>query len=107
MRRLRAFLSEWLRLLVKGDSIIASIVRWAAYVVILGVALTIVTERVELFFGTPTHYVDWEWPLGVFVLAAGFLIYALIAAGGAWVRDRKSTRLKSSHQLISYAVFCL
>src|SRR5258708_28586587 len=25
----------------------------------------------------------------------------------AWVLDRKSTRLNSSHQIISYAVFCL
>src|SRR5258708_9702489 len=27
--------------------------------------------------------------------------------GGAANRDRKSTRLNSSHQIISYAVFCL
>src|SRR5256885_6154499 len=26
---------------------------------------------------------------------------------GAWVQDRKSTRLNSSHLVISYAVFCL
>src|SRR5205807_6424124 len=26
---------------------------------------------------------------------------------GAWPRDRKSTRLNSSHLVISYAVFCL
>src|SRR3712207_7583287 len=26
---------------------------------------------------------------------------------GAWVKDRKSTRLNSSHANISYAVFCL
>src|SRR5258708_30066597 len=25
----------------------------------------------------------------------------------SWRRDRKSTRLNSSHQIISYAVFCL
>src|SRR5438876_9094716 len=29
------------------------------------------------------------------------------AAGGARARDRKSTRLNSSHPSISYAVFCL
>src|SRR5258708_31486234 len=29
------------------------------------------------------------------------------AAGMSLVRDRKSTRLNSSHQIISYAVFCL
>src|SRR5438552_6930377 len=28
-------------------------------------------------------------------------------AVGDWYRDRKSTRLNSSHQIISYAVFCL
>src|SRR5256886_12890528 len=30
-----------------------------------------------------------------------------LANGGAPVRDRKSTRLNSSHSQISYAVFCL
>src|SRR5258708_21538748 len=28
-------------------------------------------------------------------------------AGGSFCTDRKSTRLNSSHQIISYAVFCL
>src|SRR3712207_7666556 len=28
-------------------------------------------------------------------------------AAGRWLRDRKSTRLNSSHANISYAVFCL
>src|SRR5258708_24987711 len=35
---------------------------------------------------------------------------AAVHAGTAcasWMRDRKSTRLNSSHQIISYAVFCL
>src|SRR5438552_13488100 len=31
----------------------------------------------------------------------------LLPDGGAFVGDRKSTRLNSSHQIISYAVFCL
>src|SRR5207244_13321588 len=30
-----------------------------------------------------------------------------LAAGAAALPDRKSTRLNSSHQIISYAVFCL
>src|SRR5258708_11370117 len=30
-----------------------------------------------------------------------------IGVGGDFGRDRKSTRLNSSHQIISYAVFCL
>src|SRR5215211_7985394 len=29
------------------------------------------------------------------------------AQGARWQRDRKSTRLNSSHTVISYAVFCL
>src|SRR5947208_6780117 len=36
---------------------------------------------------------------------AHFMIHA--ASGMAWGKDRKSTRLNSSHQIISYAVFCL
>src|SRR3712207_8137095 len=31
----------------------------------------------------------------------------LTASGSTWPRDRKSTRLNSSHANISYAVFCL
>src|SRR5205807_8528169 len=30
-----------------------------------------------------------------------------ITAGSSWYLDRKSTRLNSSHLVISYAVFCL
>src|SRR5258708_8616938 len=30
-----------------------------------------------------------------------------LRSGGLSARDRKSTRLNSSHQIISYAVFCL
>src|SRR5258708_27214009 len=34
--------------------------------------------------------------------------YEVIPAGSAYrTKDRKSTRLNSSHQIISYAVFCL
>src|SRR2546422_4486679 len=32
---------------------------------------------------------------------------AIIASGMSGIRDRKSTRLNSSHGYISYAVFCL
>src|SRR5205809_7912325 len=35
------------------------------------------------------------------------LVAAVARDGGATVRDRKSTRLNSSHGYISYAVFCL
>src|SRR5947208_13078177 len=42
-------------------------------------------------------------------LAVGVRRTPLRDAGtvGSGVRDRKSTRLNSSHQIISYAVFCL
>src|SRR5690606_16419377 len=33
--------------------------------------------------------------------------FVSLKRAGAWVRDRKSTRLNSSHVKISYAVFCL
>src|SRR5438552_12519971 len=40
--------------------------------------------------------------------AAGFAAtYRLRHCAGTTERDRKSTRLNSSHQIISYAVFCL
>src|SRR2546426_8850472 len=32
---------------------------------------------------------------------------SIMLGSTAWVRDRKSTRLNSSHLVISYAVFCL
>src|SRR5207244_9781351 len=35
------------------------------------------------------------------------LIYIQQSATGMGMEDRKSTRLNSSHQIISYAVFCL
>src|SRR2546430_11225762 len=53
----------------------------------------------------------WLWKVGGIKLA--LLVHALLASGalaGAAVlsrRDRKSTRLNSSHSQISYAVFCL
>src|SRR5258708_21394504 len=43
-----------------------------------------------------------------FLLGVGdFLVHWLMWAIGPVERDRKSTRLNSSHQIISYAVFCL
>src|SRR5207244_7385172 len=46
----------------------------------------------------------------IFIRARGF--YSTGESDGSYsiaesVRDRKSTRLNSSHQIISYAVFCL
>src|SRR3954462_13928228 len=45
------------------------------------------------------------WRFGVFP-AAGILPYVAAQLLGD-IRDRKSTRLNSSHTIISYAVFCL
>src|SRR5258708_20527376 len=36
-----------------------------------------------------------------------FLLIVFLSCPGAGTTDRKSTRLNSSHQIISYAVFCL
>src|SRR5258708_11411380 len=52
-----------------------------------------------LFRSLPT--VDQDQPADVFARRA------LFAASRREKRDRKSTRLNSSHQIISYAVFCL
>src|SRR5574341_2050724 len=39
--------------------------------------------------------------------AIKFFLYTLVGSLAMLLADRKSTRLNSSHQLISYAVFCL
>src|SRR5207302_2096740 len=54
-------------------------------------------------------------PISLSIVAAGAAIVSLIGhahdprapAETAWLLDRKSTRLNSSHVKISYAVFCL
>src|SRR5437899_9869157 len=51
-------------------------------------------------------HVDGE-PLAKHPLHAGRLRFGELADRGAHRRDRKSTRLNSSHLGISYAVFCL
>src|SRR5258708_9753744 len=51
------------------------------------------------------------WRCGIPVSAAHFRTNCVTSGSGRacrWCgRDRKSTRLNSSHQIISYAVFCL
>src|SRR5258708_14817805 len=57
-------------------------------------------------------------PLGEHVCVCGGIMPTMVSVGlyvdpidraavGGRERDRKSTRLNSSHQIISYAVFCL
>jgi len=43
----------------------------------------------------------------VFAIISGLIGGALSVAMRLELQDRKSTRLNSSHQIISYAVFCL
>src|SRR5437588_9171739 len=49
------------------------------------------------------------WGRGGFMrrMAMFFVAAAVFSVVGATVLDRKSTRLNSSHTVISYAVFCL
>src|SRR5256885_3346772 len=47
---------------------------------------------------------DWDMQLRY---AAGFVLLFVLALFGWGLVDRKSTRLNSSHLVISYAVFCL
>src|SRR5438034_8794623 len=60
-----------------------------------------------LFRSSAARAGEWRMTLGSYLLfAAG----SATGAGLAWVavrEDRKSTRLNSSHTVISYAVFCL
>src|SRR3989454_9149006 len=63
-------------------------------------------RRFETGYGGPKRSGRWNLAIAAPVVAA------VMAAGAAWwvgrdARDRKSTRLKSSHPVISYAVFCL
>src|SRR5207244_11424156 len=62
------------------------------------------------FYSDTAHHCAWR--IGALSLwrqttpSAGGSEYHRVAIEGI-IRDRKSTRLNSSHQIISYAVFCL
>src|SRR5258708_24913750 len=58
---------------------------------------------VQLVSGQPVEKSIFE---GVF-FAIGMGLFQAFLMVSEWMRDRKSTRLNSSHQIISYAVFCL
>src|SRR5258708_24719937 len=63
-------------------------------------------------FGMASTGVGWD---GFLVMAFSFGVFAALCTIGEYkgrgksrcTQDRKSTRLNSSHQIISYAVFCL
>src|SRR5438552_14126617 len=52
----------------------------------------------------PDSFPNAASPAGFLFLLFGGLFHTAV---GLWRLDRKSTRLNSSHQIISYAVFCL
>src|SRR5438270_7547078 len=51
--------------------------------------------------------VSLEWTVNAYTLTFAVLLLTGAALGDRFGRDRKSTRLNSSHSQISYAVFCL
>src|SRR2546426_9361465 len=59
-----------------------------------------------LFRSNVYRVLGWRYaiPVGLVDLGKGALPVAVL---GPWAKDRKSTRLNSSHLVISYAVFCL
>src|SRR2546430_12036610 len=59
-------------------------------------------EKVELVSGDGTKLVGWYLTPKVAEVGGGLLWFY-----GNGAKDRKSTRLNSSHSQISYAVFCL
>src|SRR5207248_5008799 len=59
-------------------------------------------------FPYTTLFRSWGAPIFIFVLVALCVVdYGLAELIARFRRDRKSTRLNSSHRTISYAVFCL
>src|SRR5438034_3925885 len=67
---------------------------------------------VGVFLSVASHTLDWSRTTTVVVGAAlvavlGLFGTPLILLNIEPLRDRKSTRLNSSHTVISYAVFCL
>src|SRR5258708_17222464 len=65
-------------------------------------------DRLRLVVGAEEHhpYLDLHAAIGRLQRRLVFDLL-LDAPGEDRIRDRKSTRLNSSHQIISYAVFCL
>src|SRR3989304_9448211 len=49
----------------------------------------------------------WVFAYALVTLLAGFIVLFSLKVAKQWEKDRKSTRLNSSHGYISYAVFCL
>src|SRR5258708_17925333 len=71
--------------------------------------VTVLGSGLEIFFACrPLHIaLELAHELGLFALKVQLKFADVFAVIGGRDRDRKITRLNSSHQIISYAVFCL
>src|SRR5438034_8621129 len=67
------------------------------------------------YISNRTQFLDYKGALaaglpigsGEIESAHGYVFQKRLKISGAWWKDRKSTRLNSSHTVTSYAVFCL
>src|SRR5438045_8367533 len=91
-------LVELLAWLSQGDS--AKPVTYRAAARRLGVPEQTIRSDLDALLGLSAEHRDWLASLRIAVVADGFAAHSL----GAFRRDRKSTRLNSSHLGISYAV---
>src|SRR5258708_21347177 len=62
----------------------------------------LLSQRTDIVEAMAAHRIPAIYPFREYAEAGGMVIY-----GANLSIDRKSTRLNSSHQIISYAVFCL
>src|SRR5262245_31127127 len=83
--------------------LVVSLIAAAYLVPLLVVVLNSLRTAEEI---AQTSMIGWprQWAWGNYAVAWGDFCIAQTCAG---IRDRKSTRLNSSHLGISYAVFCL
>src|SRR6266850_4241092 len=80
------------------------------YLVVPGVGQTVVSQLGRAIFGTgPLYYLMQIATAAILMVSANtaFADFPRLLSILARDRDRKSTRLNSSHLVISYAVFCL
>src|SRR5699024_11621239 len=81
-----------------ADTVTSGVVPGVVMMQLLSLSLFGVPYSIELFKSS-----EWQSGIELYVPFVGLFI----AIAAAYRLDRKSTRLKSSHVSISYAVFCL